>query len=102
MGERPTEKVGALIRKARERRGMTQLELGRSIGTSPPYISMLECGLTKGVSGARLTEIADALGLKTAELDEWLASAGHIPERLKSMLLRHPKRWKSVYSVLAR
>lgn len=54
-------KIGALIREERVRRGMTQEELGTKIGVGKAQISKIESG--KGLTIKTVTKVLDALNL---------------------------------------
>ncbi len=71
---------GARLKAARERAGLSQNALARLAGLSPATINRLESG-ERGPSNRTLVEqICDALGLRSPERDELLASAGHNPD----------------------
>ncbi len=95
---RGTAQVGKLVRAARTERGLTQKALAARLGlpSSSAYVGMLESGLTKGVSLARVYEIARVLRLDPARRDELLAAAGHLPLELEQLLLANPGRWPEV------
>lgn len=52
-------KIGALIRDERMRRGMTQEELGAKVGVGKAQISKIESG--KGLTIKTVTKVLDAL-----------------------------------------
>lgn len=54
---RTAKQIGAIIRRARRKAGLTQTELGKSIGLRQATISKLE----KGESATQLNTLLDAL-----------------------------------------
>jgi transcriptional regulator with XRE-family HTH domain len=60
-----TEKLGARIRKARERYGMSQAELARRIHISKNSMNMIESGKTPDPSALKVKAIADTLRVST-------------------------------------
>src|SRR4051794_30488794 len=85
--------AGPLIRSAREKRGLSQGELATRLGVRTNYVSMLETG-AKDLGPDRVLKIAQILGVtEAAERDRWLAAAGHLPDKLRQALLKHPERW---------
>ena len=92
--------VGALIREARMARGMTKVELAERLGLKySSYIANLENENCR-VSADRIREIAAILKLSREERDQWLAASGHIPDRIRDLLLKHPERWEDVLTLL--
>lgn len=59
--------VGARIRQARLRRGLTLVQIARATGLSPSMISMVERGVAAPSIGA-LVALSDALGVSMASL----------------------------------
>lgn len=59
--------VGANVRAAREKAGLTQTELGDRIGCSQGQVMNLETARTQ-MWVERLLDLADALGVKPAKL----------------------------------
>jgi len=57
-------KIGALIREERIRRGMTQEELGAKVGVGKAQISKIESG--KGLTIKTVTKVLDALDLSAS------------------------------------
>jgi transcriptional regulator with XRE-family HTH domain len=55
--------VGRAIHDARKEVGVTQVELARRMGTSAPYVSLVETGRTNPTLG-QLSAIASALGVE--------------------------------------
>lgn len=68
-----TPELGALIRSARERKGLSQQELAESIGTSRGWINNVERGLKSIATLGQARKVADALGITTDEI----FAAGH-------------------------
>ncbi|MBX6169035.1 MAG: helix-turn-helix transcriptional regulator, partial [Thermobispora bispora] len=62
-------RIGRAIRRARRDRGISLRELARLVGVSPGTISAIENGKT-GITIARLSRIASALGVPPAALLE--------------------------------
>jgi len=64
------ELLGAILREARSRRGLTQRQLAERLGVSQPYIVQLESGVpTKAIE--RLFEYAAETGvILYAEVDD--------------------------------
>jgi transcriptional regulator with XRE-family HTH domain len=61
--------IGARIREARERAGMTQAELAESVGGGQPEVSMWEIGKRTPGLGS-MVRLAGALGVSV----DWLAT----------------------------
>jgi transcriptional regulator with XRE-family HTH domain len=55
--------VGSAIKRARREVGITQAELARRLGTSPPYVSMIESGASNLTVG-QMSSVASALGVE--------------------------------------
>ncbi len=64
------KRFGAVIKKLREQRGMSQRDLAECVHVSGAYIAMLETGKRKNPSLAMLKRLAKALKVKVAELLE--------------------------------
>ena len=60
--------VGARIRERRRALGITQAALAERVGISPSYLNLIERN-RRGIAGKRLADIAEALGLRLADLD---------------------------------
>ena len=60
--------VGAKIKLARERLGMTQEELGKRIGVQSSAIAKYEKGRVTNIRQDRIKALADALGLRPSAL----------------------------------
>ena len=58
------ENIGALIRRERTRRGMTQEELGERVGVGKTQISKIESG--RGLTIKTVTKLLDALNLSAS------------------------------------
>jgi len=61
--------VGSRIRERRERLGWKQVALAARVGISPSYLNLIEHN-RRGIGGARLIAIAEALGLDLRELSD--------------------------------
>ena len=76
------EEFAALLRRWRERAGLSQNALARRMGMNPAYVNRLEHG-GRGAGNRELVEaVAAALALRAAERDALLAAAGHWPDAL--------------------
>jgi len=64
------KRLGAMLKKLRLKNGLTQEELGKKVGVSDAYITMLETGARKNPSLDLLKRLAKALKVKVAELVE--------------------------------
>jgi transcriptional regulator with XRE-family HTH domain len=62
------ERIGRMLRVAREAKGWTQDELARKAKLTKPYISQLENGVRKNPSLPALQRLAKALGVPVTEL----------------------------------
>ena len=71
--------VGARIRERRRALGITQAALAARVGISPSYLNLIERN-RRGIAGKRLADIAEALGLRLADLD------GQAERRLQDQL----------------
>jgi hypothetical protein len=60
--------VGPRIRERRRALGLTQADLARRVGISASYLNLIERN-RRGIAGKRLSDIAEALGLRLADLD---------------------------------
>lgn len=98
------EKLGYLIRDAREARKMRQAELGERVGLSRASISLLECGHIKNPKIPLLEALADALSIPRVELFsaagvslpdveggqvQWLLEELDLPNRRRLVALGH-------------
>jgi transcriptional regulator with XRE-family HTH domain len=68
MPRRTPNKLGATLRRLRERAGLSQEEVADRAGIERSYISMLENGRRRNLSYDLALRIAGALGVTTAEL----------------------------------
>ncbi|MGH2362535.1 MAG: helix-turn-helix domain-containing protein [bacterium] len=62
------KKIGLMLKRIREGKGMTQLELARRAKVPQGYLSELEAGRKKNPGIETLRKIAKALGVPVAEL----------------------------------
>lgn len=60
--------TGALLRQAREVRGLSGVDAARAAGISPAYLSRLEMDAVKKPSPHVLNQLSGALGVPYAEL----------------------------------
>lgn len=80
-------RVGNLIRKLREERGITQRKLAEAIGSNYTYLSKIENGrLDHTPNSKTLVAIADALAI---DRDWLLTECGRPPERLTQSIASH-------------
>lgn len=75
----PHHEYGAMIREARDRRGLTQVELGDAVGIGQAFIANAESGRKVITKPETVAKLAAALNLDTAQLDRLWALAGRIP-----------------------
>ena len=61
-------RLGMKLKRLRAKRGLTQEELGRKVGVSYAYISMLESGAKTNPTIDTLKALAKALRVPVAEL----------------------------------
>lgn len=69
--------AGAVIRKAREAKGVSQAELARRIGYHQSHVSHLERGRSR-LDLVTATRVADALGIPRVELLSDLADSEEV------------------------
>jgi SOS-response transcriptional repressor LexA len=82
-----SNRVGNLIRKLREQRGVTQRQLAQAIGSNYTYLSKIENGrLDHTPNSKTLVAIADALQL---DRDWLLTECGRPPEKLAQSIASH-------------
>lgn len=82
-----SHRVGNLIRKLREERGITQRRLAEATGANYTYLSKIENGrLDHTPSSKTLIAIADALGI---DRDWLLTECGRPPEKLTQSIASH-------------
>src|SRR3954467_11820181 len=73
------EGVGRVLREWRQRRRLTQLELGLESGISTRHLSFVETGRSKP-GREMLLRVADQLQIPFRERNHLLLAAGHAPE----------------------
>lgn len=73
---------GSLLRKYRQKEGVSQKELAHIIGIDPSYLSKIEHGQRTPPDRSIVTEIANALELQEEETDQLLISADYQPQTL--------------------
>lgn len=82
-----SNRVGNLIRKLREERGITQRKLAEAIGSNYTYLSKIENGrLDHTPNSKTLVAIADALDI---DRDWLLTECGRPPEKLAQSIASH-------------
>ncbi|GIX05105.1 MAG: hypothetical protein KatS3mg114_0974 [Planctomycetaceae bacterium] len=82
-----SNRVGNLIRKLREERGVTQRQLAQAIGSNYTYLSKIENGRLDHIPNSKtLIAIADALKL---DRDWLLTECGRPPEKLTQSIASH-------------
>jgi len=64
------KRLGDMLKKLRVERGLTQEQLGKRVGVSDAYITMLESGTRKNPSLPLLKRLAKALKVKVGRLLE--------------------------------
>jgi len=64
----PPKRLAVILREARQRQAMNQVELGKKARVTTAYISLLESGKKTNPSVAVLHRIADALDIPASEL----------------------------------
>ena len=79
------EEVGGLLRRLRERRGLSQNALARRMAVNPAYVNRLELGGRGASNRALLEKAAAALDLAPAERDALLGAAGHWPPSFQQL-----------------
>lgn len=68
-------KLGEFVKEERDRRGLSQRELGKLAGLTGSFISRIESGQYKGSSPETLTSLATALKIKPSVLYDFLYPA---------------------------
>ncbi len=63
-----SRKLGPVLRRLREKKGLTMQQLADRAGVTDAYIAMLETGKRKNPSLATLRRIAKALKVKVGDL----------------------------------
>lgn len=74
------QSVGAVLKAARERAGMSQSDLARSAAISPNMVSRLEAGERLAPTFVTVAKLAAALGLSLDELAIAIGVAGRQPD----------------------
>lgn len=62
------KRLGRVIKKLREEKGLSQKALAERVGVTDAYITMLETGVRKNPSLAVLQRLAKALAVPVTEL----------------------------------
>jgi transcriptional regulator with XRE-family HTH domain len=63
-----TKRLGAMLKRTRERRGLSQVELCKRARVSQAYLSRLEAGEKRNPGIQILQRLAKALGVPVTEL----------------------------------
>ena len=90
-------KIGALIRDERVRRGMTQEELGAKVGVGKAQISKIESG--KGLTIKTVTKVLDALNLSATVR---LVGARNIDKRVIGYIVAVISEFAKAYNMTIR
>ncbi len=88
-GEGPSE-FQSLLRRFRERAGLSQNGLAERAGRDPGTINRLESGKRAPVNRELIEALAEGLGLAPEERDQLLAAAGHVPTPFARLGLADP------------
>jgi transcriptional regulator with XRE-family HTH domain len=62
------KRIGLVLKRLREAKGLSQLELAKRAGVAQGYVSELEAGQKKNPGIETLRKIAKALGVPVTEL----------------------------------
>lgn len=81
---------GELVRRRRERQGLSQAALARAIGSDSGYVNRMEQGQRTPTARGVVLEIVHALDCSTDETDRLLVAAGHLPVALAEIDLLDP------------
>jgi transcriptional regulator with XRE-family HTH domain len=82
------QSFGQHLRQSRLAKGFSLRQFAAEVGVSPTYLSHVEMGKSDPPTAERVRRIAELL---KEDPDELIASAGHIPEDLVSIILKNPK-----------
>jgi transcriptional regulator with XRE-family HTH domain len=66
----PKKGLGKMLKRIREEKGLTQVELAQKSGVTREYITMIETGARKNPTVDTLKRLAKALKVKVGELLE--------------------------------
>ena len=91
-----SEDFAALLRRYRDRAGVSCNELARAVGVDPSYISRLERGEREPPRRRVVEALASALDLALDDQDRLLVSAGYAPATVAVL-----GRWDSTLQVVA-
>jgi UTP--glucose-1-phosphate uridylyltransferase len=72
---------GELLQQTRESLGLSRNELAQNVGLDTSYIYRVEMGMRRPSRKSTL-KLAEALGIKSENLDSWLLAVGHAPTPL--------------------
>ena len=73
---------GVLLRRYRERAGLSQNALARQVEIDQSYVNRLERGDREPPTRPIVARLAEALGLAEADRQRFLLAAGHMPDWL--------------------
>lgn len=62
------QRIGKVLKRLREQKGLSQLELAKRAAVAQAYISEMEAGAKKNPGIETLRKLAKALGVPVAEL----------------------------------
>jgi transcriptional regulator with XRE-family HTH domain len=91
-----TEDFGTLLRRYRDRAGLSCNELARAVAVDPSYISRLERGEREPPRRPVVERLASALQLGLDDQDRLLVTAGYAPATIAVL-----GRWDSTLQVVA-
>jgi len=83
MTDQQARKLGALVRAARRRKGLSLLAFMDLTGLDYSWLNRLERGLYSTPNPVHLARVAEALDIDPARIDE--VSAGHLADSLPSV-----------------
>jgi transcriptional regulator with XRE-family HTH domain len=78
---------GQVLREARLARGITLRKYAALVGISPTYLSQVEHDNIDPPTAERVNKMANLLG---ANVDEWTALAGRVPEDVPGIIQKEP------------
>jgi len=84
------EDFSALLKRYRNRAGLSQSELARRAGISASYVNRLEEGERQPPSRSVVLQISEALRLDSTATDALVLAAGYARERQAVLSIEHP------------
>lgn len=87
-----TATVGGLLRKARQKAGMTLGQVAEILSVSIPYLSDVELN-RRSISPERLRILADVLKMDGPAATKVFVKAGVLPPAVYARLLKMPQVW---------